>query len=106
MGLIQAPYAPVLEFRRPTESPFGGVTFAVVGTNPTVVSLSAPTSSAADFNLSGLVFTPRGVDRKDGDRFTHNGKEYELFGPARGDQDQPFTGADLGWVSHAIRRSS
>jgi hypothetical protein len=108
MSLINPIFAPTVEFSRPTETAYGAVSFTTLGSNQTVVSLQAPADSGGgeDFRLAGLVFTPRGLDRKHGDRFTHNGQQYELFGPARGDQDQPFTGDNFGWISHAIRRSN
>ncbi|WAY18399.1 hypothetical protein OF855_24490 [Mycolicibacterium fortuitum] len=92
---------------RPTEDPYGGATFADLGDTKAVVSLGAATvTTGFDYRQAGTVFTPRGLDRKEGDRFTHNGLEYTLVGPARGDQPHPFTGDDFGWVAHAIERSN
>lgn len=110
MSLLNPISPPAVPFKRPTDDPYGGVTFADLGDTPVVVSLQAPSvtnvlAAANGYNLAGTVFTPRGVDRKEGDRFTYQGRDYTLIGPVRGNQDHPFTGADFGWVAHAIERS-
>jgi len=101
--ILNPVYAQTAEFKRPT----GPTTFTTLGTNPVVVSV-APTVSVKDSEdqESGRAFTPRGLDRREGDRFTYNGVEYSLFGVTRGDHDQPFTGDDFGWVVHSLRREA
>lgn len=75
---------------------------------PAVVSLDKPvarTGSGPRYTQGGTVFIPRGLDRRNGDRFTHNGVKYHLIGAARGDQDHPFTGDDFGWVAFSFEGS-
>ena len=107
MMLINPLAAPVIGFTRPTETPYGEVSFTTLGDTPAVVSISNPSIAGADgpgSTQAGVVFTPRGLDRKEGDRFPFGGHTYELVGNTRGDQDHPLTGADFGWVSHAVKR--
>ncbi|CAN5146979.1 hypothetical protein BH11ACT6_BH11ACT6_34900 [soil metagenome] len=88
-----------------------------VADTPAVVSLDKPTSQLGSgpsrstamggprYSQGGTVFLPRGIDRKRGDRFTHNGVKYSLIGAARGDQDHPVTGDDFGWVTWSFEGS-
>ncbi|MBY0440983.1 MAG: hypothetical protein K2Q25_02410 [Mycobacteriaceae bacterium] len=102
MGLLNPAYAPLIAWERPTEDADGNTSYADLGTTATVVSLASPRVEAGSgprFIQSGTVFVPRGIDRKAGDRFTYKGFKYTLVGVARGDQDHPFTGADLGWMA-------
>lgn len=75
---------------------------------PAVVSLDKPvarTASGFRYTQGGTVFLPRGLDRRNGDRFTYNGVKYHLIGAARGDQDHPLTGDDFGWVAFTFEGS-
>lgn len=79
-----------------------------VTNTPAVVSLDKPRAGAGNgprYTQGGTVFLPRGLDRKRGDRFTHNGDKYRLVGAARGDQDHPVTGDDFGWVAFSFEGS-
>lgn len=113
MSLLNPISAPERQFRRPTETPYGESAFTSLGGIASVVSLGAESAKSSSvlsqrsaYQIAGIVFTPRGAGVKEGDRFTYNEVEYALVGPALGDQDQPFTGDDFGWVEHAIERSS
>lgn len=44
------------------------------------------------------LFVPRGTDIQSGDRITYQGLVYVVSGVASGDQLQPFTGNDFGWM--------
>lgn len=102
MGVIQAPYAPVLPFRRPTEDPDGNVDWAALADYPAAVEFTGQgvdTGTGRRRAEAGLVYVPRGSDVKIGDQFQWtNGNQYTLTGGPRGDQDHIFTGADFGWV--------
>lgn len=106
--LLNPIYAPTAAFTRVTEGSYGDATLTPLGSCQVVVSMAQAASSAraegAGTTQIGVVFTPRSVDRQEGDRFTYNGETYELMGHARGNQDHPFTGDDFGWISHAFRR--
>lgn len=102
-----ADFAVRVPFSRPAESSFGDVTPAVLGDTPAVVSIQTGSISAGDgpgYAQSGVVFTPRELDRRAGDTFVYNGAAYVLVGARRGDHLQPFTGDDFGWVVHTIKR--
>ena len=100
--------APTSAFTRITEDPYGAVTTASLGDCQVVVSIGKATAANSDSSPGasqvGVVFVPRGLDRREGDRFTYNSETYELMGQARGNQDHPFTGDDFGWVEFGIRR--
>jgi hypothetical protein len=100
-------FAATALFTRITENAYGDATSADIGQSEVVVALNKASAAAGDAGGSaqvGAVFVPRGTDRREGDRFGYNGHVYELIGHARGDQDQPFTGDDLGWMSFGIKR--
>lgn len=103
MGLIQAPYAPILPFRRPTENADGNTTFTDIGDFPAAVNLTGPglaTGTGTRYGQAGEVFVPRGSDVIMGDQFAYNGDQYTIASKARGDQAQIFTGDDFGWVGY------
>lgn len=78
--------------RRPTEDEHGNKSFTALPAVSVVVSLTAE-----------KVFVPRGTGLLPGDEFTYNGWTYFIDSRADGDQDQPFTGDDFGWVGHKIQ---
>lgn len=93
--------------RRPTGDPDGNKTFADLPPVPAVFSLSAPAKAAwrshgERYIQDGVVFVPRGSDLIAGDEVTYQGLTFTVIGNARGDQDQPFTGDDFGWVSYTL----
>lgn len=103
MGLIQAPYAPLLPFRRPTEDADGNVpSFTDLGSYAAAVQFTGQgdvTGSGRARGEVGLINIPRGSDIEVGDQFQWtNGKQYSITGGPRGDMDQIFTGDDFGWV--------
>lgn len=111
MSLLNPINPPAVPFKRPTDDPYNGPGFTALDDTPVVVSLQAASvtnglAPGQGYTLAGTVFTPRGLDRREGDRFTYQGRDYTLVGPVRGDQDHPFTGGDFGWVAHTIERSS
>lgn len=107
MTLINPVFAQSAEFQRPVETSFGEVSYSSLGMNQVVVALNQPSVAGGDPGSAqiGMVFTPRGLDRREGDRFVYGGQGYELVGDTRGDFNHPFTGDDFGWVSHAIKRA-
>lgn len=111
MAVLHPDFAVSVPFSRPAEDSFGKVTSTDLGATLAVVSIGAAATAkdtgerqGPGYTQAGIVFTPRGVDRRAGDRFTYNGATYVLIGYARGDQPQPFTGDDFGWISHSIER--
>jgi hypothetical protein len=59
---------------------------------------AAVAGSGTSYAQAGNIGVPRGSDLKIGDQFTWGGNKYLLTGGPNGDMDQPFTGADFGWV--------
>lgn len=107
MPVLIADFATKVPFSRPTESAFGDMTTAALGDTPAVVSIQTGSVSLGDgpgYTQAGVVFTPRNLDRREGDTFVYNGATYVLVGARRGDHPQPFTGDDFGWVVHSIKR--
>lgn len=111
MPVLNPDFAVSVPFTRLTEDSFGGSTPTDLGATPVVVSIAAAATAkdsgerqGPGYTQAGTVFTPRGLDRKAGDRFTYNGATYVLIGLPRGNQPQPFTGDDFGWISHSIER--
>lgn len=117
MGFIDPAFAGQVPFERLTDEannvwtpllfqPPGGAD--PVADTPAVVSLDKATPRTGNgprYVQGGTVFLPRGLDRKSGDRFTHNGVKYSLIGAARGDQNHPITGDDFGWVTWSFEGS-
>lgn len=107
MSLLNPISPPAVPFKRPTETAYGDTSFVDLGDTPVVVSFQRANVSQGDgpgYTQQGLVFTPRSLDRKRGDRFVYNGVDYVLVGERRGDHLHPFTGEDFGWVAHTIER--
>lgn len=107
MGILMAEFATKVPFSRPTESSFGDTASTSLGDTPAVVSIQTASVSLSDgpgYSQSGVVFTPRELDRREGDTFVYNNVTYVLVGARRGDHLQPFTGDDFGWVVHSIKR--
>lgn len=105
MGLIQAPYAPVVPFRRPDEDPDGDATYTDLGNFSIVLDLSGPgieSGSGRQDAQQGTVFVQRGSELLIGDQFPWGGTTYMLIGGPDGDMDHPFTGNDFGWVSYTV----
>lgn len=106
MGLLNLPYASPLPFERSTEDLDGNTVWSDLDPTPAVVALTTPareTGIGPRYTQTGTVYVPRGTDRKAGDRFTYQGHNYTLVGPARGDLDQPFTGDDFGWMAFTFQ---
>jgi len=105
MGLIQAPFAPLLPFRRPVEDNDGNIpSFTDLGSVASAVQFTGQgdvTGSGRGRGEVGLINLPRGTDIRVGDQFEWtNGKHYTITGGPRGDMDHIFTGADFGWVEY------
>lgn len=109
MGVLEPQATTTIKPRRPTET-FGEETltpeYPAAGSLPAidaVVSLGAPVAGVnGRYTQGGTVFVPRGSDLRAADKFTYNGDEYRVVGKPRGDQLQPFTGDDLGWMALTI----
>lgn len=102
-----------LEPFRPTYDAMGNVTSltplepienAVVMLNP-----PSPLSDLASqwgnqgYTLEGVLYAPRGAGLQNGDRFSHQGRTYDVIGGTQGDEVHALTGDDFGYVWYAIR---
>lgn len=103
MGLIQAPYAPLLLFERLSEDADGNKTYTSLGNISACVDLIGQglesRAGGSRAQGGGVVAVPRGTDVKVGDRFTYGGQHYMLATGPDGDQVHPFTGDDFGWMT-------
>lgn len=103
-----------LEPQRPTFDDMGNVT-ALGDLDPiedAVVILSPPSpmsdlvsqwGQGSQYTLDGLLFTPRGAGMRNGDRFSYQGRVYDVISDAQWDMVHPMTGDDYGYVMYTIR---
>lgn len=100
--------------RRPGEDAHGNKVFTNLPAVSVVFALGPPARAAwrahgERYVQDGQVFVPRGTDLLGGDEVPYGdppspsnpngkGRWFTIVGDARGDQDQPFTGDDFGWV--------
>ena len=104
MAVINPAFTTTITPKRPVEN-FGEETFADIAPIQAVISLSAPShkgGTQSRFLIYGTVFVPRGSDLQSNDTFHYQGFLFRVTGWARGEQLQPFTGDDFGWVSYMI----
>lgn len=100
--LIDPEVTTQITVQRPVED-FGEQVSADLDPIEAVVSLSRPDiGSGHRFTQGGTLFVHRDADVRPGDQFTYQGNVFRVSGWPRQDQDQPFTGDDLGWKSYSI----
>lgn len=103
--LLNADFAPLVPFERPTEDADGNAVWTPLADYQAAVDFSGPgieSGSGRQDAQSGTVFVPRGSDLEIGDRFTWGTGKFMLSGGPNGDMDHPMTGDDFGWVSYSI----
>lgn len=107
MSVINPVETVSVPLKRPVEDEHGNKTFITLPAVDAVPSLQPAArqtwrAHGGRYVQDGQIFVPRGSDVKAGDEIVLGGHTYVIVGGARGDQDQPFTGDDFGWVSYTL----
>lgn len=109
MPLLNPAFVTTVVPQRPTDDGMGNTTWADLPSVSVLVWSGGRSGGAHAVTMGGSkgpswtqfaqVFVPRGADLQSGDRIPYQGLQFVISGTPSGDQMQPFTGHDFGWMA-------